>query len=129
MIHMTDAQQVLIIEDDTSLREVLSEKFKKEQFNVIEAKNGQEGLDAALEKHPDIILLDIIMPVMDGITMLSRLRKDSWGKDASVIIITNLSDGKEVEEALAKGVHDFLVKSNWKIAELVEIVRKKISSK
>lgn len=121
-----DLAKVLIVEDDEPLVEVLSERFDNEGFEVIVAKDGEQGLKAALEKQPDVILLDIIMPKLDGLTMLKQLRAHEKGKNIRVIVITNLSDSKEVHEALANGAHDFLVKSDWAIADIVESVRNQL---
>ncbi len=117
---------ILIIEDDHALLNALKDKFTKEGFVVIKAHDGEEGLTMALSDHPDLILLDVIMPKMDGIMMLKALRKDAWGKDAKVIILTNLSDDKRVIEALEQGTHDYLIKADWKIEDVVEKVRKKL---
>ena len=110
---------VLIVEDETSLRIALKIKLTKEGYQVLEAENGKEGLGIATSKHPDLILLDLIMPVMDGMTMLEELRKDSWGKSAKVIVLTNLSDSNKAVEAAEKGTYDYLIKSDWKIEDLV----------
>ncbi|MBI2474923.1 response regulator [Candidatus Uhrbacteria bacterium] len=117
---------LLVVEDDTPLLKALKIAFEDGGFSVLESKDGKEGLNTALEKHPDIILLDIIMPVMDGITMLQKLREDPWGKKVGVIILTNLSDSEKVVEALNAGVHDYLVKTDWSINEVVEKVREKL---
>ena len=115
-----------IVEDELSLLEVLTDKFSKEGFKVLRAKNGKDGLKVALTEHPDIILLDIIMPVMDGMTMLKKLREDEWGKDAKVIILTNLSDNEKTAQALADGSNDYLVKSDWKIEDVVKKVEERL---
>ncbi len=117
---------VEIVEDELSLLEVLTDKFSKEGFKVLRAKNGKDGLKVALTEHPDIILLDIIMPVMDGMTMLKKLREDEWGKDAKVIILTNLSDNEKTAQALADGSNDYLVKSDWKIEDVVKKVEERL---
>lgn len=96
---------------------------------MLEAKNGEEGLEVALREHPDLILLDIIMPVMDGMTMLARLREDLWGKDAKVIMLTNLSDNEKVAETIAHGTYDYLVKSDWKLEDVVKKVRERLRLK
>ena len=80
----------------------------------------------AMQHHPDLILLDIIMPVMDGMTMLKKLRADEWGKKAEVIILTNLGDNEKVAEAMSQGSFDYLVKSDWNIADVAELVKKKL---
>lgn len=117
---------ILIVEDETSLRNALRDKLAREGFAVLEAKNGEEGLEVALREHPDLILLDIIMPVMDGMTMLARLREDAWGKEAKVIILTNLSESEKVSAAMAAGMFDYLVKSDWKIEDVVAKVRERL---
>ncbi len=123
---MTDAnKKILIVEDELSLRNALRDKLTHEGFSVLEAKNGEEGLEAALREHPDIILLDIIMPVMDGATMLNKLRHDPWGTKVAVIILTNLS---EAEDSLmrSRGSLDYIVKSNWKIEDVVAKIRERL---
>jgi len=120
---MTDKKAILIIEDEMSLLEALKIKFTKEGFGILEAKNGVEGLEVAKKEHPDLILLDIIMPKMDGLTMLSRLREDKWGKDVPVILLTNLNDSEKISEASKEGVYDFLVKSDWHIDDVVKKVK------
>ena len=79
---------------------------------MFEAKNGVEGLALALKEHPDLILLDIVMPELDGMAVLSRLREDRWGKNARVLILTNLEgDAEKTVHAITNGVFEFLVKS------------------
>jgi len=122
-------KKILIVEDEMAILNVLADKFTLEGFEVAMAKNGQEGLKIALENHPDLILLDIVMPIMDGMTMLGELRKDLWGKDVSVIFLTNLSDASRVLQSLDQGVNDYLVKSDWKIKDIVEMVKGKLKNK
>jgi DNA-binding response OmpR family regulator len=121
-------KKILVIEDELSLRHVLRDKFTREGFEVIEAKNGEEGLGASLSERPDLILLDIIMPVMDGMMMLKKLREDAWGKGAKVIILTNLNDNIKVAEAMAEGSYNFLVKTDWKIEDVVKTVKEKLKT-
>ncbi len=118
--------KILIVEDDLDLLGVLRKKFNIEKFEVLEAPNGKIGLEEALRGHPDLILLDILMPVMDGLTMLEELRKDTWGKSVPVILLTNLSDESKVAEAMEHGVYDYLVKSDWNINDVVAKVRSKL---
>ena len=113
---------LLIVEDEASLAKELDKKFSSENFEVIIAKDGEKGLSMALENHPEIILLDIVMPKLDGISMLKELRKDSWGSSVPIIMLTNLSDAEKVAEATESGVYDYLVKSDWKIADIVKKV-------
>jgi DNA-binding response OmpR family regulator len=120
---------ILIIEDEHPLREALVLKLKKERFGVLNAKNGEEGLAMAQKEHPDLILLDIVMPKMDGMTMLKKLRQDSWGRKVPVIILTNLTIAEEIAEALDKGVHDYLVKADWKLEDIVDKIRHTLDRK
>ena len=117
---------ILVVEDELSLARALVEKLFKEGFSVIEARNGEEGLQVALREHPDLILLDIVMPKMDGITMLTKLREDSWGKGARVVILTNLSDDLSVDKSIQYGAFDYLVKTDWKIEEVIEKIRARL---
>lgn len=114
---------ILIVEDEKAVSNILQEKLVSEGFNILTALDGADGLATALEKHPDIILLDIVMPVMDGITFLKKLRHDQWGAKAKVIVLSNLDDEKKVAEALESGAHHYLVKTDWKIDDLVAKVR------
>jgi len=118
--------KILIVEDEKILRDILANKFKEEGLLVSVATDGEEGLKAALLEHPDLILLDIIMPVMDGITMLKKLREDSWGKGAKVMILTNLSDSEKVSQAMEQGSYDYLIKIDWQMEELVQKVKEVI---
>lgn len=116
-------KKILIVEDELAMLQILAERFTSEGFDILEAKDGKEGLTVALKAHPDLILLDIIMPKMDGITMLKKLRADNWGKDALVIILTNLSDLRKTVEALENNVHGFLLKSDQKLEDVVRKVK------
>lgn len=120
------AKKILVVEDELALSQMLSDKFTAEGFDVQTAGDGQEGLDKALSWKPDLILLDIVMPRMDGMTMLHKLRADPGGKKTAVILLTNLSDTEDVYDAMANGVYDFLVKSHWDIDELVQEVQTKL---
>jgi two-component system chemotaxis response regulator CheY len=91
---------ILIVEDELPLRKILKDELIAAGFNVLEAKDGVEGLDVALKNHPDLILVDILMPKMDGITMLKQLREDPLGKKIQVMILSNLSDPASISAAL-----------------------------
>ncbi|MFA6475721.1 MAG: response regulator [Patescibacteria group bacterium] len=119
---------ILIVDDEKSLQSVLKAKLIKENFSVLEAANGKDGLDLAISKRPDLILLDLIMPIMDGMTMLMKLRKDAWGKTARVIILTNLTDSTKVDEAKKHNSYEYLIKSNWKMTDLVNKIHECLKS-
>lgn len=123
------SKKVLIVEDEAPLRNAVSDILSFEGFQVFQAKNGQEGLDIALAEHPDLILLDLMMPVMDGLTMLEKLREDKeWGKNASVILLTNINDPDKVAQATEAGSYDFLVKSDWNIEDVVRKIKTRLGT-
>ena len=115
---------VEIVEDEAALSNALCDKFEREHFEVLKAKNGEEGLSIALRERPDIILLDIMLPVMDGITMLHKLREDEWGKKAHVVVLTNVSDMSGIARAIENGAFEYYVKSDTQIENIVESVKR-----
>jgi DNA-binding response OmpR family regulator len=123
------AKKILVVEDELALSQVLSDRFIQEGFDVQTAGDGEEGLQKALTWKPDLVLLDIVMPKMDGMTMLHKLRADPAGKKTAVILLTNLSDTEDVYDAMANGVYDFLVKSHWDIDELIHEVQNRLIGK
>lgn len=122
-----DKQKVLVVEDDLPVLRALVDKLTREGFDVLEAKDGKEGLRVALRDRPDIILLDILMPVMDGPTMMKKIRKESsWGKQVPIILLTNLSTAAEmktVKTVIEAEPSYYLVKSNWSMAYVIGKVR------
>lgn len=72
-------KRILIVEDEIPMLKALVDKFSRAGFETLEAKNGIEGLAVALKEHPDLVLLDLVMPKMDGVKMMEKLREDSWG--------------------------------------------------
>ena len=124
-----EQRPILIVEDDTALRNVLVDKLTDEGFTVLQAVDGQQGLDIALEKHPALILLDIFMPHMDGITMLSKLRSaDAWGKHVQILVLTNSTDAQTISRVSSFGGTDFLIKSEWSLEALVARIREKLTT-
>lgn len=126
-VRLANKKTVLIVEDDSSLRKVLADKLTEEGFTVFEAVNGEAGLKLATEKHPMLILLDILMPIMDGVTMLSKLRSsDAWGKHVIVLILTNSIDAQTIAKVSGLGSADFMIKSDWSLDAIAEHIRKKL---
>ena len=118
------------VEDDNSLRRVLSDKLTHEGFGVYEAKDGEEGLAVALSEHPDLILLDIKMPKMDGLTMMKKLRQtDEWGKHVPIIMLTNLSaNDNHINQVITENEPAYyIVKSDYTLDELVKKIRERLS--
>ena len=126
---MDKKKSLLVVEDEDTIRKAIVVKFNKEGFNVLEAKNGEEGLGVFIKERPEIILLDLVMPVMDGIEMLKKLRLCEGGNDVPVIILTNLSEAEKTAEGLEFGVRDYLVKSDWRLEDVVQLVRSKLEKK
>ena len=120
-------KKILIVEDNKGLAKVLSNSLHSENVSILEAGNGEDGLALALKEHPDLILLDVVMPKMDGITMLQKMREDEWGKNASVIILSNLSDQNKVADAVTEGVFDYLIKDDWSLDDLITRVKAKLN--
>lgn len=122
-----EAKKILIVEDEISPLKALVAKFSREGFNVLQAEDGETGLRLALQEHPDLILLDIILPKMDGLTMLKKLREDERGTKVPVILLTNLSDSQKVAEAVEHHACDYLVKSDWPLEAVVQKVKEKLA--
>jgi len=120
-----ESNTVLIVEDDASLRSALHDKLKIKGFFPVEAKNGSEGVQFALRDQPALVLLDILMPEMDGLVAMKKIRASGeWGKQVPIILLTNLnSDSQEIKDAIAANapVH-FLIKSELSIDEIIEKV-------
>lgn len=120
-------KKILIVEDDAILLDALAGQMESEDFVVLTAPDGQVGLDISLMEHPDLILLDLLMPVMDGLTMLNKLREDKWGREAVVFVLTNFNTEERIEGAKKLGAEQYLVKSDLKLSEIVEKVRHRLA--
>ena len=123
---MKNDQKILIVEDEESLVEAVSTAVSENGFTVLKARNGKEGLEIALKEHPDLTLLDIAMPVMDGIAMLKELRKDEWGKNAKIIFLTGLNDLDKIREAVDNKVSNYLMKQDWNMQDIVGRIKKEL---
>lgn len=119
-------KKLLIVEDEIVLLDALKNKFSNKFFEVFTAVDGVEALEVAKKEHPDLILLDLVMPRMDGMTMLKILRQDPWGKLVPIIILTNLNESEKVQESIKNGVFDYLVKINWHLDDVVKKVEKRL---
>lgn len=123
----TSKTQVLIIEDDLDLANVYSLKFEKEGYSTQVASDGMEGLKIAKDWHPDIILLDIMLPKKDGFEVLSELKAEEETKNIPVVMWTNLSDSEEARRAKELGADDYLVKVFNMPAEVVDKIKEKLA--
>jgi CheY-like chemotaxis protein len=115
---------VLIIEDEKPLNKVLQDNLEQGgNVQVHVAYDGAEGLKKAKTVQPDLILLDLVMPKMDGLEFLRRLRKNSNTKSTKVVVLSNVSEYSKLKSLRELGVYDFILKSNWNMEEVMERVR------
>ncbi|XKT75402.1 MAG: response regulator transcription factor [Patescibacteria group bacterium UBA2103] len=119
--------KILIVEDETPLLEALSTKLSGAGHDICIAKDGVEGVTTAFSERPDIVLLDIKMPRKDGLQMLKELREGEWGKEVRVIVLTNLNDPEHIADMLEAGANEYLVKTEWKLNELLDHLVEKVS--
>ncbi|MCX6793140.1 MAG: response regulator [Candidatus Falkowbacteria bacterium] len=117
---------ILVVEDTAEYQRILSVKLAQFGYEVLSAHDGEEGLAMALEHHPDLILLDIVMPKMDGLAMLEKLREDSWGKDVRVIMLTNLSGTEKIADAMLHNSFEYIVKTDTTIEDLVKKIQESL---
>ncbi|XOB42736.1 MAG: response regulator [Candidatus Nealsonbacteria bacterium] len=115
--------KILIIEDDRFLRELISRKLTDEGFDAVGAADGEEGIKKVKEEKPDLILLDLILPSIDGFEVLSRIKKDESVKSIPVIILSNLGQKEEVEKGLKMGAVDYLIKAHFTPGEIISKIK------
>ena len=115
---------ILLIEDDESLIATYKAKFEQEGLTLSVEEDGEEGLQSALAHHPDIILLDIRIPKMDGMAVMKKLREDEWGEKVPIIIITNFNiNDSQIPEVVANHPAYYLLKADTTLDEMVDRVR------
>ena len=118
---------ILFIEDEQHLQKILGLRLGKEGFKVLNALNGEAGLKLAKEKKPDLILLDIIMPLKDGSEVFETLKKDPETKDIPVMILTNLDTERDVQKMLELGATTYLIKADYSLSDLVTKIKEACS--
>lgn len=123
---MSEQKKILIVEDDKSVRVVLGNELKRLGYAIFEAENGEAAVALALIEHPDLILLDVVLPKMHGIEMLRKLQEDMWGKTVPVVLLTNFADDPEVVQAVKEGRCEILSKSDTKLDDIINKVHEKI---
>lgn len=119
---------VEVVEDEQSIAQMYKLKFEKEGYQVFTAENGLKGLEELQKHHPDVILLDLMMPEMTGFEMLKELRKKDWGEKTKVIILTNVSEEESARKVKELGVSDFIIKANTTPQQVVDTVKKVIAA-
>lgn len=122
---MDSKKTILVIEDEEAMLNALVESIDEKGFGSIKASNGQDGLQMALTKHPDLILVDLLMPKMDGMALIKQLRADSWGKSVPVIILTNVSPDSDtmLNAVIEHQPAYYLIKSNVQLEDIMEKVK------
>ncbi len=120
--------KILVVDDDEALVDVVSNLLKLEGYEVLEAYNGKAGLEMAKEKKPHVIILDIMMPEMDGYQVLEKLKEDPETNDIPVIMLTARTEDKAVIESWKKGA-DFYIPKPFEIDELLHVIELVIQSK
>lgn len=114
------AKKILIIEDDKFLRELIARKLEKEGYEALEAVDGEDGFKKIKTDKPDLILLDLILPGVDGFEVLSKTKEDITLAQIPVIILSNLGQKEDVDRGLKLGAIDYLIKAHFTPGEIIE---------
>ena len=117
-------KNILFIEDESALQRTIGDILKSKDYRVIKALDGESGLRSAKEERPDLILLDLILPKMDGFKVLKGLKASEETKNIPVIILTNLEETEDIQKALELGATTYLVKSSYTLEEVVKKIGK-----
>ena len=121
--------KILIVEDDKFLRDLIQQKLTKEGFATVTAIDGEEGVKAAQTESPHLILLDLILPGIDGFEVLKQLKEDQKTKSIPIIVLSNLGQKEDMERTLKNGAEDFMVKAHFTPSEIVTKVRATLKAK
>jgi len=117
------AKKILVIEDDKFLRELISQKLIKEGYDIAEAVDGEKGVESVKEEKPDLVLLDLILPGIDGFEVLSRIKSDPASAQVPIIILSNLGQKDDIERGLKMGAADYLIKAHFTPGEIIDKIR------
>ncbi|MBI3420782.1 MAG: response regulator [Candidatus Sungbacteria bacterium] len=117
------AQKIVLIEDDRILSDALYSKLTDAGFEVERAFDGEEGIAMVLAKKPDLVLLNILLPKMDGLTVAKKLKSNPQTKETPIIILTVLENSEPMAKALESGVYEYLVKSKSKVEDVVKRIQ------
>lgn len=116
-------KKILFIEDESALQKTLGESLRQEGFEIISALDGELGLNLAKTKNPDLILLDLILPKINGFEVLKQLKSLQETKDIPVIVLTNLEGVGEIDKVLELGATTYLVKAQYSLDEMIEKIK------
>jgi len=115
---------ILFIEDESALQKTFGEIFKQEGYEMTSALDGEIGLRSAKTKKPDLILLDLILPKINGFDVLKQLKEDPDTKEIPVIVLTNLEGMQDIEKVIGLGATTYLIKANYSLVEVMEKIKK-----
>jgi len=119
-------KKILFIEDESALQKTFGDFLEKEGFELISALDGETGLKLAEKEIPDLILLDLILPKMEGVEVLKKLRENPKTKDIPVIVLTNVDDFEKLEKSLELGVKAYLVKTDFTLEEVLQKIKEEL---
>lgn len=122
-------QKILIIEDDRFLRELIFRKLVSENYQICEASDGEEGVKVAKTEKPDLILLDLILPGIDGFEVLAKIRQAAEVGQTPVIILSNLGQKEDIERGIKLGATDYLIKAHFTPGEIIEKISAILTAK
>ncbi len=125
---VNQSKRILIIEDDKFLAKMLSRMLEANSYSIVLASSGKEGLTKVTSENPDLILLDIMLPDIDGFDVLQSLKGDEKTKKIPVVILSNLGQPEDIQQGRSLGVQDYLVKSDLSLDDVVAKVRKHLSN-
>lgn len=124
-----EKELILIVEDDEFFSGLVAQKLNQAGFEVLIARSGQEAFDIMSEKVPALMILDLMMPEMDGFEVIKKIKKDEKLKGFPVVVLSNLGQREEVDKAMALGADDFLIKVNFTLDEIVEKIKGMLEKK
>jgi len=124
---MSVSTKIAIIEDDPVISQMYLMKFEADGFDVQRAENGRLGIALVEQMKPDLILLDLHMPEMDGSEALAEIRKNTWGKTVPVIVLTNLGEEEAPKNLHSLGIHSYIVKADLTPRQVVQRVKEALS--
>lgn len=117
-------KRILFIEDESALQKTFGEILKREGYEMISALDGEIGLRLAKEKKPDLILLDLILPRVNGFEVLKEIKSDENTKQIPIIVLTNLEGAEDTDKAIELGATTYLVKANYSLEEVITKIKK-----
>ncbi|MBI2023216.1 response regulator [Candidatus Giovannonibacteria bacterium] len=120
-------KRILFIEDEEALQRSMEDSLKAGDYEVLKALDGEIGVETAKKQHPDLILLDLILPKKNGFEVLAELKKDASTKNIPVMVLTNLEGSQDIEKALSLGATTYLVKANYNLQDILKKIEMAIN--